>query len=232
MEITVTIPPSVEEHLRTYAASLFFETTPYAISRAIVCALINQLDAACVVSRDEIVTGILEAGKPQAIEVVPPPVVEKTLPAAAVEPAPIAATAATTAAAPAITLITDPKKLKVPGERFQGNASNTWLVWGWCMASSLNLVTPESGARKFHSFNMQDVVQGILQKKGIRVKDPTVYSALDVLVTRQWLNFNSTTKLYMPSPVAQKWALLPKNQTYLTEKGFLDPIVPATQTAK
>lgn len=236
MEITVTVPPSVEEHLRTYAASLFFETTPYAISRAIVCALINQLDAACVVSRDEIVTGILAVGKPPAAEVVPAPVVEKALSVPAAEPTPTPAavptTAPATAATPATTLITDPKKLKVPGERFQGNASNTWLVWGWCMASSLNLVTPESGARKFHSFNMQDVVQGVLQKKGVRVKDPTVYSALDVLVTRQWLNFNSTTKLYTLSPVAQKWALLPKNQTYLTEKGFLDPIAQTDQTAK
>lgn len=41
MEITVTIPPSVEDHLKAYAASLFFETTPYAISHAVVSALIN-----------------------------------------------------------------------------------------------------------------------------------------------------------------------------------------------
>ena len=92
------------------------------------------------------------------------------------------------------------------------------------MASSLNLVTFESGVRKFHSFNMQDVVQGLLQKKGIRVKDPTVYSALDVMVTRQWLTFNSKTKQYILSPVAQKWTQIPNNHSYLVEKGFLDPI--------
>ena len=100
------------------------------------------------------------------------------------------------------------------------------------MASSLNLVTPESGARKFHSFNMQDVVQGVLQKKGVRVKDPTAYSALDVMVKRQWLNFNTTTKLYTLSPLAQKWVLMAKNQSYLTDKGFLDPIVAPDQGAK
>ena len=225
MEITVTIPPSVEEHLRTYAASLFFETSPYAISRAIVCALINQLDAACLVSRDEIVLGILEASKPPAPlplpTPLPTPVVEEEI-APAVTTAPPPAPKAS--AEPAVTLITDPKKLKVPGERFQGNASNTWLVWGWCMASSLNLVTLESGSRKFHSFNLQDVIQGVIQRKGVRVKDTTAYSALDAMVTRQWLTYNETNKLYLLSPVAQKWALTPKNQSYLIDKGFLEPI--------
>lgn len=225
MEITVTIPPSVEDHLRTYAASLFFETSPYAISRAIVCALINQLDAACLVSRDEIVMGILEASKPPAAPILPTPEVEKEVvpepeptPTTAVAPAPKASTE------PVVALITDPKKLKVPGERFQGSASNTWLVWGWSMASSLNLVTVDSGARKFHSFNLQDVIQGVIQRKGVRIKDTTAYSALDAMVTRQWLTYNEKSKVYNLSPVAQKWALTPKNQNYLIEKGFLDPI--------
>lgn len=223
MEITVTIPPSVEDHLRTYAASLFFETSPYAISRAIVCALINQLDAACLVSRDEIVHGILEASKPPVLPPAPTPVVEKEVtptpaPAPAATPEPKASTE------PTVALITDPKKLKVPGERFQGSASNTWLVWGWSMASSLNLVTVDSGARKFHSFNLQDVIQGVIQRKGVRVKDTTAYSALDAMVTRQWLTYNDKSKVYSLSPVAQKWALTPKNQNYLIEKGFLDPI--------
>ncbi len=229
MEITVTIPLSVEGYLKKYAASIFYETTPYAISRAIVYALINQLDTACLISRDEVVAGILEAGKVPVSEIekaLPVSstlevVIEKALSATLPEPS---AAAQIASAPPTTTVITDPKKLKVPGERFQGKASNTWLGWGWCMASSLNLVTFESGTRKFHSFNMQDVVQGVLQKKGIRVKDPTVYSALDVMVNRQWLNFNSTTKLYTLSTVAQKWALTPKNQTYLIENGFLDPV--------
>lgn len=212
MEITINIPPSMEEHLRTYTASLFYETSSYAMSRAIVCALVNQLDASCLVSRDEIVNGIIEASKPQAPKAPVNLVVEKELPAPPVQKA--NATAA----------ILDPKKLKMPQEIFQGSASNTWLVWGWCMASSLNLVTIDSGARKFHSFNITDVIQGVMQKKKIRVKDTTAYSALDVLEKRQWLNFNRETKLYTLSSVAQKWALTPKNQNYLIEKGFLDPI--------
>lgn len=220
MEITVTIPPSVEHHLKVYAASLFFETTPYAISRAIVSALINQLDASCLVSRDDIVTGILEESKPSAPVLVPTlplatPVTEKELTAPSAEKAKVAAP---------FTASTDPKKLKVPGERFQGKASNTWLVWGWAMASSLNLVTPDSGPRKFHSFNLQDLIQGVIQKKGVRINDTTAYSALSVMIKRQWLSYNSTTKLYTLSTVAQKWALTPKNQTYLIEKRFLDPI--------
>lgn len=121
MEVTVMIPPSVEEHLCAYAASLLYETTPSAISRAIVCALINQLDATCVVSRDDIVTGILEASQPQAPTPAPIPVVEQE------EPAPPATKANGT---PSVTVITDAKQLKVPSERFQGKASNTWLVWG------------------------------------------------------------------------------------------------------
>jgi len=216
MEITVTIPPSVEDHLKAYAASLFFETTPYAISRAIVSALINQLDADCLVSRDEIVASILDESKqPEAPEPTPAPAVEKDLPPPLVEKA---------NATPSVQLITDPKKLKIPGERFQGKASNTWLVWGWAMASSLNLVTPDSGPRKFHSFNLQDLIQGVIQKKGVRIHNTTAYSALTVMIKRQWLNYNSTTKLYTLSAIAQKWALAPKNQTYLIDKGFLDPI--------
>ncbi|MEZ4863187.1 MAG: hypothetical protein R3C14_17845 [Caldilineaceae bacterium] len=222
MEITVTIPPSVEDHLKTYAASLFYETSPYAISRAIVCALINQLDAACLVSRDEIVTDILESSKAQVVQPTVAPAAKQEPPAIT---APSAAPTEKSNGTPPGTLITDPKKLKVPSERFQGNASNTWLVWGWCMASSLNLVTAESGARKFHSFNLQDVIQGVMQRKKVRVKDTTAYSALDVLVKRQWLAFNSTTKLYALSPLAQKWVFTPKNQSYLIEKGFLDPVM-------
>lgn len=94
-------------------------------------------------------------------------------------------------------------------------------VGGWSTASSLNLVTPGNGPRKFHSFNLQDVVQGVIQKKGVRIHDTTAYSALAVMIKRQWLNYNSTTKLYTLSTVAQKWALTPKNQTYLIDKGFL-----------
>ena len=225
MEITVTIPPSVEDHLRTYAASLFFETSPYAISRAIVCALINQLDTACLVSRDEIVTGILEASKPPAPPPLQVPAVEPVVkPVVAKEAAPEPTPAPKASSEPVVALITDPKKLKVPGERFQGRASNTWLVWGWSMASSLNLVTVDSGSRKFHSFNLQDVIEGVIQRKGVRIKDTTAYSALDAMVTRQWLVYNDKSKVYSLSPVAQKWVLTPKNQNYLIEKGFLDPI--------
>lgn len=213
MEITVTIPTSVEEHLRTYAASLFYETTPYAISRAVVSALINQLDSAGLVIRDDIVTRILEASKSLTPRPELTPVIEEESPIPPIEKA---------TAASLVTIITDPKKLKVPSERFQGKVSNTWLIWGWCMASSLDLVTLESGARKFHSFNLQDVVQGVIQRKRVRVKDKTAYSALDVLVKRQWVTFNSATKHYALSPIARKLALMPKNQTYLIEKGFLD----------
>ena len=181
---------------------------------------LNQLDASCLVSRDDIVTGILEASRPTtpvAMPIVPltTPVIKKELAVLPVEKA---------KAASPITAIIDPKKLKVPGERFQGKASNTWLVWGWAIASSLNLVTLENGERKFHSFKLQDVVQGVVQKKGMRIKDTTVYSALDVMVTREWLTFNSTTKRYTLSPVAQRWTQIPKNHSYLVEKGFLDPI--------
>lgn len=220
MDITITIPPSVEEHLRTYTASLFYETSPYAMSRAIVCALVNQLDASCLVSRDEVVTGILESSKPQIPKPPANPIIEKELPAPAIQKS------------SAASAIIDPKKLKVPQETFQGSASNTWLVWGWCMASSLNLVTIDSGARKFHSFGITDVIQGVIQKKKVKVKDTTAYSALDVLEKRQWLNFNRETKLYTLSSVAQKWALTPKNQIYLIEKGFLDPIEQPDQVIK
>lgn len=216
MEITVTIPPSVEDHLKAYAASLFFETTPYAISRAIVSALVNQLDAARLVSRDEIVTGILEESKQPAPKPLSTPVIEKEVVALPVEKA------NATLSAP---LSTDPKRLKVPGERFQGKASNTWLVWGWSMAASLNLATLENGVHKFQSFNLQDVLQGVLRKKGIPIKSTTAYSALNVMVTREWLTFNSTSKHYILSSAAQKWILTSKNQSYLIKKGFLDPIV-------
>jgi len=222
MEITVTIPPSVEEHLRTYAASLFYETTPYAISRAVVSALINQLDSAGLVIRNDIVTGILEASKPLASQPKPTPVIEEASPLPPIEKA---------TAPSLVTIITDPKKLKVPSERFQGKVSNTWLIWGWCMASSLNLVTLESGARKFHSFTLQDVIQGVSQRKKVRVKDKTAYSALDVLVKRQWLTFNSATKRYALSSIARKLALMPNNQTYLIDKGFSAPLAQSNPVA-
>lgn len=215
MEITIILPSSIEEHLKAYAASLFYETTSYAISHAIVSALINQLDSAGLVIRDDIVAGILAASKPPASQPTPTPVIEEESPMPPIEKA---------TAASLVTIITDPKKLKVPSEWFQGKVSNTWLIWGWCMASSLNLVTRESGARKFHSFHLQDVVQGVIQRKRVRVKEKTAYSALDVLVKRQWLTFNPATKRYALSPIARKLALMPKNQTYLIDKGFSDPL--------
>ncbi len=214
MEITVTIPPGVGEHLRTYAASLFYETTPYAISRAVVSALIDQLDSAGLMIRDDIVTRILEASKPFATQSEPTPVIEEQSPIPPIEKA----------TAALVTITTDPQKLKVPSERFQGKVSNTWLIWGWCMASSLNRLTLESGVYKFHRFSLRDVVQGVMQRKRVYVKDKTAYSALDVLVKRQWLTFNSVTKHYALSPIARKLVLLPKNQTYLINKGFSDPL--------
>lgn len=215
MEITVTIPASVGEHLRTYAASLFYETTPYAISRAVVSALIDQLDSAGLVMRDDIVIRILEASNPCAPHSEPTPMIEEQSPIPPVEKA-------TTASL--VPIITDPKRLKVPSERFQGKVSNTWLIWGWCMASGLNRITLESGAYTFHRFRLQDVVQGVMLRKRVRVKDKTAYSALDVLVKRQWLTFNAATKQYALSASARKLALLPKNQSYLINKGFSDPL--------
>lgn len=52
---------------------LFYENTSYAISPAIISALIEQLDASCVVRRNEIVMAILAANQTSA----PMPVSEK-----------------------------------------------------------------------------------------------------------------------------------------------------------
>lgn len=210
MEITVTIPPSVEAPLCTYAASLFYDTSSYALSQAIVCALIHEMDSARLVSRDEIVEEVLKASQPPAF----------SLPVLAV-PEVSAASVQKPEIATATMVITDPKKLKVPREQFHGDTSNTWLVWGWCVSFSLPPNTPDSGPRKFRKFRLQDVLQGVMQQKGIRIKDTTAYSALDVLVKRQWLTFTEAKKRYILSPIAQKWALVPQNQTYLIEKGFL-----------
>jgi hypothetical protein len=222
MEITVTIPASVGEPLRIYAASLFYETTPYAISRAVVFALIDQLDSAGLVIRNDIVTRILETSNPCALQSEPMLMIEEQSPIPPIEKA---------TAASLVPIITDPKKLKVPRERFQGKVSNTWLIWGWCMASSLNRITLESEAHKFHRFSLQDVVQGVMLRKRVRVKDKTAYSALDVLVKRQWLTFNAATKQYTLSAIARKLALLPKNQSYLINKGFSEPLAQSDPVA-
>lgn len=221
MEITIVVPPSVEEPLRTYAASLFFETSPYATSRAVLAALINQLDTSRLVNRDEIIQEILSASKSPVPELVPAleaAIIEKELP---VEPVPSAQKLSKSATTEPFT---DPKQLKVPGELFKQKASNTWLVWGWCMSSSLNPITPDTGLRKSYSFKIEDVIKGVLKTKGIGINFTTAYSALTVLVQRQWLRYNTSTKVYTLSSVAQKWVLTPKNQNYLIDKGFLDRI--------
>ena len=96
----------------------------------------------------------------------------------------------------------------------------------------MNLATLENGAHKFQSFNLQDVLQGVLRKKGIPVKGTTAYSALNVMVSREWLTFNSTNKHYTLSSAAQKWVLTSKNQSYLIKKGFLDPIEQSDEVSK
>lgn len=208
MEITVMIPPSVEEHLRTYAASLFYETSPYALSRAIIAALINEMNSAGLINQDEIIAGIIAASKPEVSTQQAASIVE--LPAPPIEKLDIDISKV---------IITDPMKLKIPREQFHGDTSNTWLVWGWCVSSHFN--TPDNGARKLRKFRLQDVIQGVMQQKGIQIKDTTAYSALDVLVKRQWLTFIETNKRYTLSPIAQKWASMPQNQVYLTEKELL-----------
>lgn len=262
MDVTITVPSSVEEHLRKYAASLFFETTPYAISRSIVHALINQLDAACIVSREEIVAEILGPVPAAAAPVVAPVAEDKLVTllvdspsaedgvaedgvaedrvgensvgedsvgedsvgeeavVAAAAPAPVKKSSKTAASS----TIADPEKLKVPAEKFQGNTSNTWLVWGWCMASGLTLATSAKGRGKSSGFAMPAVLQGVAQQKEVQVKEPTAYSALDVLTKRQWLDFDKKSKRYTLTPVAQKWVLQPQNQAYLSENGFAAPV--------
>jgi len=209
MEITVTIPPSVEEHLRTYAASLFYETSPYALSRAIISALVNELDSVRLIGRDEIVAGILETRKPDMPTHQPSPVTE--LQSLLIHKPNIDISMAA---------LTDPLKLKIPKEQFNGDTSNVWLVWGWCVSSGLYANTQENGMRKSLKFRMQDVIHGLMKQKGMQIKDATVNSVLDVLVKRQWLTFIETNKRYTLSPIAQKWALMPQNQAYLTAKGF------------
>lgn len=214
MEITVTIPPNVEEHLRTYAASLFYETSSYALSRAVVCALINEMDAARLINKDSIVMGILEVGKP----------LDSNLQASSVTEL-----LATSVQKPDIDISvmakTDPQKLKIPREQFHGDTSNTWLVWGWCISFGLSSALPERSNRKARAFSLQDVIKGVIQQKGIQIKDTTAYSALNILVERQWLTLLESSKRYTLSAIAQQWALASQNQTYLIEKGFLTPPV-------
>lgn len=204
------IPPSVEKHLRTYAASLFYETSPYALSRAIIAALINEMNSTGLINRNEIVAGILEESKSQTS--IPPVQEVVELPALPLPKPELDDSKA---------VITNPMNLKIPREQFHGEASNTWLVWGWCISSELHLNTRGSATPKFRKFRLQDVTQGVIQQKGIQIKDTTAYSALDVLVKRQWLTFIETTKRYTLSSIAEKWVLMPQNQAYLIEKGFL-----------
>lgn len=210
MEITVTIPPSVEEHLHTYAASLFFETSSYALSRAIFSALINEMASNGLINQKEIIAGIIAASKSEVSTQQAAPVVE--LPAPPLEKVDIDI--------PKV-VITDPTKLKIPREHFHGDTSNTWLVWGWCVSSGLHLNARGNSTRKLRKFRLQDVIEGVMQQKGIHIKETTVYSALDVLVKRQWLIFVEKSKRYTLSPIAEEWAVMPQNQTYLVEKDFL-----------
>lgn len=214
MEITVTIPPNVEEHLRTYAASLFFETSSYALSRAVICALINEMDSAHLINRADIVAGILEVGKPLDSNLQALTMTEYLAPSVQKPDRDISVVATT-----------DPPKLKIPREQFHGDTSNTWLVWGWCISFGLSSVLPERSKRKARAFSLQDVIKGVIQQKGIQIKDTTAYSALNILVERQWLTFLESSKRYTLSALAQQWALAPQNQTYLIEKGFLTPPV-------
>lgn len=90
----------------------------------------------------------------------------------------------------------------------------------------LSSVLPERSKRKAPArFSLQDVIKGVIQQKGIQIKDTTAYSALNILVERQWLTFLESSKRYTLSALAQQWALAPQNQTYLIEKGFLTPPV-------
>lgn len=60
MDITVKVPSHVEKYLKNYAATLFYDTSEYALSRAILVALISKLDEMCLISPEEVVAGVMK----------------------------------------------------------------------------------------------------------------------------------------------------------------------------
>jgi hypothetical protein len=228
MDINVKIPAHVEEHLRSYAASLFYDTSEYAMSRALVVALIGKLDELCLIAAEDVVAGVIKG-----VEVTQPTLPEiKVIPnAEALEATKMHFMALTNGepekkpivAKPKKSTATDPSELKPIPENRGDQQSYTWLVWGWAMGSTLNEVTIESGARKWHCFDYKTMVAGVHLRKGVSIKETTAYAALDTLVKYNWLTMNDKRDFSL-TQAAQKWALKKSNQDYLIEHGFLDPI--------
>jgi hypothetical protein len=233
LNITVNIPAHVEEHLRSYAASLFYDTSEYAMSRAMLVALVSKLDELCLISPEDVVAGVMKGVEvPQStlqqgfVPYIPDALsVEKEY---ALQLAMVGGTPPEKkpiVAKPKNPTVTDPKDLDLRpiSEEHGGKPSYTWLVWGWAMGSTLNEVTTYSGARQWHCFDYKTMVAGVHLRKGVSIKETTAYAALDTLVKYNWLTMNDKRDFSL-TQAAQKWALKKSNQDYLIEHGFLDPI--------
>lgn len=223
MDITVKIPAHVEEHLKSYAATLFYDTSEYAMSRAMLVALVSKLDELCLISPEDVVAGVMR------VEEVPQPTLREThIPIIRsveedYEIQVVLAGGTPPVKKPKPSIKVESGELKPIPEERNKQPSYTWLVWGWTMGSTLNEVTLESGARKWHCFDYKTMVAGVRQRKGVLIKETTAYAALDTLVKYNWLTMNDKRDFSLTLS-AQKWVLQKKNQDYLIEHGFLDSI--------
>jgi len=225
LDITVKVPSHVEVYLRNYAATLFYDTSEYALSRAILVALISKLDEMCLISPEEVVAGVM---KDRVVEVPPSILTEQYIPIERTDAEEYALQVAMVGGTPPVkkpkpSVKVESGELKSIPEMRGDQVSYTWIVWGWAMGSTLNEVTLESGARKWHCFEYRNVVEGVKQRKGVTIKDTTIYGALTTLVDRNWLTMNDKRE-YSLTEAAKKWVLKRQSQEYLIEKSFLDPI--------
>jgi len=254
MKICVDLPTSFDSYLERLVVQRFYDTSTQAFELLVLQLLMDDLDRACVLGKDEAVNLIL--AKPAPLEnkttslngPTPSiaPVTDTHKPFVSTNGNHTADEPTTSPVAPPVapqqviklkpgqrkikreakTNSSPSPSLKVPIEMFQQSRSYTFITWGWCMSLAHNAAR-EGQPSVYKTFTLNDAMVAIRRDLGVTINTGTLNSALKVLSERGWLNENTDPFPieYTLSNAARKWVNVPANQALLIEKGFLKEAV-------
>ena len=242
VEIHLSIPLHLLSAIEKYTAKHFFEITTETIRLALLRAIFHQIESESIELVEESTARILDAHRVKSAEAL-------TKLRADYVRAKQAATTEGTPEPQKVEVLTKlgksdrgkkdknippsvkaMKELTPPPEMRQDKRTHAYWVWGWVVCASLNTLTVGGNGAKFHTFTIDNVIQGLLKDHKHRVKDKTAYSALTNLINGGWItakrevrNGNSVRE-YALTSAAEKWVLTAKNQQFLISQGFLKPV--------
>lgn len=220
-QITIEIGDKAFEALQAYAANLFYDVSPYAVSRAVVSALLQVLDTESLYDKEMAAEEAMSEARAKTKMETEKLIVtqERGMELLKQEGLRVVKESKVMAVAKVLEAQRRPGDLKIPKPHFQGGASNTFLGWHWAMTRIVDSKTPLS-----FRFSVAEMKRDIATHYKETLGEKPLLTVIDTLVKKGWFELTRDTAVRVGSErrwtltqAAQKWLLVPGNEDFLDE---------------